>query len=175
MRIVIHATFAVSNVLVFKSRVTGIPIPPEGADQQTLDAFAIPAWKISLITSILSAGTFFGAIMAGDLADFFGRRVTIVTGCIVFIIGCVLQVAYSSGLGLIVAGRLISGFGVGFVSAIIILYMSEIAPRKVRGAIVSGYQFVSALFVLCRTMLILRPLLLVSCSLLASSTVLRTD
>lgn len=29
----------------------------------------------------------------------------------------------------------------GFVSAIIILYMSEIAPRKVRGAIVSGYQF----------------------------------
>lgn len=39
------------------------------------------------------------------------------------------------------AGRLIAGFGVGFVSAIIILYMSEIAPRKVRGAIVSGYQF----------------------------------
>lgn len=29
----------------------------------------------------------------------------------------------------------------GFVSAIIILYMSEIAPRKVRGALVSGYQF----------------------------------
>jgi MFS family permease len=41
----------------------------------------------------------------------------------------------------IVAGRLISGVGVGFVSAIIILYMSEVAPRKVRGAIVSGYQF----------------------------------
>jgi sugar porter (SP) family MFS transporter len=35
----------------------------------------------------------------------------------------------------------IAGVGVGFVSAIIILYMSEIAPRKVRGAIVSGYQF----------------------------------
>ena len=31
-----------------------------------------------------------------------------------------------------------AGFGVGFVSAIIILYMSEIAPKKVRGAIVSG-------------------------------------
>jgi len=44
-------------------------------------------------------------------------------------------------LGLLVAGRLIAGFGVGFVSAIIILYMSEIAPKKVRGAIVSGYQF----------------------------------
>lgn len=57
-----------------------------------------------------------------------------------FIIGVVLQTA-SSSLGLLVAGRLVAGFGVGFVSAIIILYMSEIAPRKVRGAIVSGYQF----------------------------------
>jgi len=35
----------------------------------------------------------------------------------------------------------IAGIGIGFVSAIIILYMSEIAPKKVRGAIVSGYQF----------------------------------
>jgi sugar porter (SP) family MFS transporter len=40
-----------------------------------------------------------------------------------------------------VAGRLIAGFGVGFISAIVILYMSEIAPKKVRGAIVAGYQF----------------------------------
>ena len=52
-------------------------------------------------------------------------------------VGCILQTA-STGLGLLVAGRLIAGFGVGFVSAIIILYMSEIAPKGVRGAIVSG-------------------------------------
>jgi len=39
------------------------------------------------------------------------------------------------------AGRAIAGLGVGFVSAVIILYMSEIAPRKIRGALVSGYQF----------------------------------
>ncbi|EEH38745.1 hexose transporter 2 [Paracoccidioides lutzii Pb01] len=102
--------------------------------------FSLPSWKKSLITSILSAGTFFGAIIAGDLADFIGRRTTIVAGCGVFIVGVVLQTA-SSALGLLVAGRLIAGFGVGFVSAILILYMSEIAPKKVRGAIVSGYQF----------------------------------
>ncbi|PGH05698.1 hypothetical protein AJ79_06714 [Helicocarpus griseus UAMH5409] len=104
------------------------------------DAFTLPSWQKSLITSILSAGTFFGAIIAGDLSDFFGRRNTIVAGCAVFIVGVVLQTA-STALGLLVAGRLIAGFGVGFVSAIIILYMSEIAPKKVRGAIVSGYQF----------------------------------
>lgn len=42
---------------------------------------------------------------------------------------------------MLVAGRCVAGLGVGFVSAIIILYMAEIAPRKVRGAIVSAYQF----------------------------------
>jgi SP family sugar:H+ symporter-like MFS transporter len=62
-----------------------------------------------------------GAIIAGDLADFFGRRITIISGCMVFFVGVALQTA-TQGLGLIVAGRLIAGVGIGFVSAIIILY-----------------------------------------------------
>ncbi|KAI9281698.1 putative glucose transporter rco-3 [Umbelopsis sp. AD052] len=104
------------------------------------DATSLQSWQSSLIVSILSAGTFFGALIAGDLADWFGRRTTIIAGCVVFIIGVILQTA-SAGLGLLVAGRLIAGFGVGFVSAIIVLFMSEIAPKNIRGAIVSGYQF----------------------------------
>jgi MFS family permease len=51
-----------------------------------------------------------------------------------------LQVA-STTVALLVPGRLIAGFGIGFVSAVIILYMSEVAPKRFRGAIVSGYQF----------------------------------
>ncbi|KAF2631672.1 general substrate transporter [Macroventuria anomochaeta] len=97
-------------------------------------------WEKSLIVSILSAGTFFGALFAGSLADWIGRRATIISGCGVFSVGIVLQVA-SSTVSLLVAGRLIAGIGVGFVSAVIILYMSEVAPKSVRGAIVSGYQF----------------------------------
>jgi MFS family permease len=99
--------------------------------------FAIPSWQQSLITSILSAGTFFGAIAAGDIADWIGRRTTVIVGCGIFLVGVIMQTA-SAGLNLLVAGRLIAGIGVGFVSAIIILYMSEIAPKRVRGAIVSG-------------------------------------
>jgi sugar porter (SP) family MFS transporter len=97
-------------------------------------------WEKSLIVSILSAGTFFGALIAGSLADWLGRRATIISGCGVFSVGVVLQVA-SSTVSVLVAGRLIAGVGVGFVSAVIILYMSEVAPKAVRGAIVSGYQF----------------------------------
>lgn len=42
-----------------------------------------------------------------------------------------IQMFAASALATIVVGRLVAGFGVGFVSAIIILYMSEIAPKKV--------------------------------------------
>ena len=118
----------------FINMITGLPYDTPA------EQFVIPAWQQSLMTSILSAGTFIGAIMAGDIADYFGRRVCIISGCLIFIVGGILQTA-TTGLGLMVAGRLVAGFGVGFISAIIILYLSEIAPRKVRGAIVSGYQF----------------------------------
>ena len=102
--------------------------------------FKLPPWQQSLTTSILSAGTFFGAIIAGDIADFIGRRTTIIAGSFVFIVGCILETA-STGIAVMAVGRVICGFGVGFISAIVILYMSEIAPRKVRGALVAGYQF----------------------------------
>lgn len=65
----------------------GLPYPGPNATKAELDAFTLPAWKKSLITSILSAGTFFGAIMAGDIADWIGRRTTIIIGCVVFMIG----------------------------------------------------------------------------------------
>jgi len=104
------------------------------------DSPALTGSNLSLITSILSAGTFFGALIAGDMADIIGRKWTVVMGCAIYIIGVILQTA-SAGLGLIVAGRLIAGIGVGFESAIVILYMSEICPKKVRGALVAGYQF----------------------------------
>jgi MFS family permease len=102
--------------------------------------FKIPAWEQSLATSILSAGTFFGAIIAGDVADMIGRRITLIVGCFIFIVGCILETA-STGIAVMAVGRVICGFGVGFISAIVILYMSEIAPKKVRGALVAGYQF----------------------------------
>ncbi|KIY68494.1 MFS transporter [Cylindrobasidium torrendii FP15055 ss-10] len=119
--------------------VTGSKVFVESVMGPGVDALS--SSRNSLITSILSAGTFFGALIAGDLADWIGRRPTIIAGCFIYMAGVILQVAHSSGLGLIVSGRLIAGFGVGFVSAVIILYMSEICPRKVRGALVSGYQF----------------------------------
>ncbi|KAI8721580.1 MFS domain-containing protein [Fusarium sp. LHS14.1] len=108
-----------------------------------LDHDALRESHQSLIVSILSCGTFFGAIIAGDVADRIGRKWTVISGCIIYCLGVVIQMITGHGdpLACIVAGRLIAGIGVGFESAIVILYMSEICPRKVRGALVAGYQF----------------------------------
>lgn len=115
------------------------PYPPPGVSNKDA-GFGFSSSDNSLIVSILSAGTFFGALIAGDVADMIGRRGTVIGGCGIFIIGVILQVA-SSTIPLLVVGRLVAGFGVGFVTAIIILYMGEIAPKKIRGSIISGYQF----------------------------------
>lgn len=53
----------------FINLYTHIPIPGADASDEEKKAFALPAKDKSLITSILSAGTFFGALIAGDLAD----------------------------------------------------------------------------------------------------------
>lgn len=110
--------------------------------------FGLPSSTKSLMTSILSCGTFFGALIAGDAADFIGRRPTVIIGCAVFCIGCVLEMASTNQVALFVMGRLVSGLGVGSISATIILYMAEVAPRKFRGALVSGYQFCITLGIL---------------------------
>ena len=95
----------------------------------------------SLIVSILSVGTFFGAMLAPIPTDWLGRRWTlIISSLIVFNLGVALQTA-ATAIPLLCAGRCIAGFGVGLISATIPLYQSETTPKWIRGAIVSCYQF----------------------------------
>jgi MFS transporter, SP family, sugar:H+ symporter len=71
----------------------------------------------SLIVSILSAGTFFGALAAAPFADILGRRIGLMTAAgIVFNLGVILQTAATSR-PLFIAGRFFAGLGVGLVSA----------------------------------------------------------
>ncbi|KAH8800321.1 high-affinity glucose transporter [Xylogone sp. PMI_703] len=93
----------------------------------------------SEVVSILSAGTFFGALAAAPIADWIGRRWSLIVSSIVFIFGVILQTAATT-LPLFVAGRFFAGFGVGLVSALIPLYQSETAPKWIRGVIVGSYQ-----------------------------------
>ncbi|KAI9784782.1 MAG: Plasma membrane low glucose sensor [Geoglossum umbratile] len=93
----------------------------------------------SLIVSILSAGTFFGALTASPFGDLLGRRMGLVASSWVFIFGVILQTA-STAIPLFTAGRFFAGYGVGLVSALVPLYQSESSPKWIRGTIVGCYQ-----------------------------------
>ena len=73
------------NSPLFIEEVEG-PICPQGLDTAG-GLCKISSGNTSLIVSILSAGTFFGALAAGDLSDMIGRKWTIVLGCLIYIIG----------------------------------------------------------------------------------------
>ncbi|EDR00723.1 uncharacterized protein LACBIDRAFT_313180 [Laccaria bicolor S238N-H82] len=102
--------------------------------------FAISSSTESLVVSILSAGTFFGALMAAPTADYLGRKWGIVLSCLVFSVGVAMQTA-ATAIPLFVVGRVCAGLGVGLVSCIIPMYQSECSPKWIRGAVVSTYQW----------------------------------
>ncbi|KAJ5817302.1 hypothetical protein N7447_009535 [Penicillium robsamsonii] len=99
----------------------------------------VTASQSSMIVSLLSAGTFFGALGAAPIADKFGRRMGMIMESFVFVFGVILQTIATS-IPLFVAGRFFAGLGVGLLSATIPLYQSETAPKWIRGTVVGAYQ-----------------------------------
>ncbi|KAJ4401744.1 Plasma membrane low glucose sensor [Neurospora sp. IMI 360204] len=93
----------------------------------------------SLIVSILSAGTFVGALASPLLADRMGRRWGLIISPWIFNAGVMMQVV-SFAIPLFVAGRFFAGLGVGLLSTLVPLYQSETAPKWIRGLIVGAYQ-----------------------------------
>ncbi|KAJ5381137.1 uncharacterized protein N7496_003565 [Penicillium cataractarum] len=89
-----------------------------------------------LITSITSGGAFVGGVVAGLCADRYGRKLGIYNGCILFIIGAIIQ-ATSFSIAQMTVGRLIVGLGVGSAAMIVPLYIAEVAPAKYRGRMIS--------------------------------------
>merc|ERR1719499_2723259 len=68
-----------------------------------------------------------------------GRKVSIMVGSIVFIVGSVVQAAAWTSSQLLV-GRFVAGMSIGLLSAVIVLYQSELAPPSLRGALSTLYQ-----------------------------------
>ncbi|RLV95924.1 High-affinity glucose transporter SNF3 [Spathaspora sp. JA1] len=98
------------------------------------------ASESSLIVSILSAGTFIGALTAPLLSDRIGRKWTLIlSSLVVFNFGVLLQ-TIATAIPLLVTGRLFAGLGVGLISAVVPLYIAETTPKWIRGAIISCYQ-----------------------------------
>lgn len=101
--------------------------------------FAVGDTAKQIITSWVTLGALFSALVAGTLADKFGRKPMLITAGILFSAGALVQ-GFAPGVPVLTAGRVITGFGIGFASTIAPLYAAEMAPQQIRGRIVSTYQ-----------------------------------
>ncbi|CAH7689037.1 general substrate transporter [Phakopsora pachyrhizi] len=110
--------------------------------------FFLTTSQDSLVTSILSIGTFVGALLAYPIGDRYGRRIGIVLACLVFSAGVAMQ-TIAVKLPLFVAGRIFAGLGVGTASCLVPMYQSECAPKWIRGGVVACYQFAITIGLLC--------------------------
>lgn len=102
--------------------------------------FDLPTRLQEFTISVVLIGCIAGAAAAGWMADRIGRRWTLFVAGVVFFCGAIVS-ALAPNESALLFGRLVVGIGIGFSSVVAPLYISEVAPANVRGALVSLYQF----------------------------------
>ena len=110
-----------------------------GANEFIQKDFNIDDTRVEHIVSALLWGAVFGVLLSGFFSLRFGRRGTILVSALVFAVGSVLC-ALAPSPGFLIATRFFLGIAVGMASFVAPLYLSEIAPQSVRGALISMYQ-----------------------------------
>ena len=94
----------------------------------------------SNVVSLLTAGCFFGAIFAAIINERIGRRYTLMIFAVVFLVGAALQVGAQHEIGMIYGGRVVAGLGIGGMSSVTPVFVSESCPPKTRGRITGMFQ-----------------------------------
>jgi len=94
--------------------------------------FALDAWWEGFLTGSLALGCIVGCLIAGRLADRYGRKPGLMTAAIIFAISSI-GVALAQTLTWFVAMRFAAGIGVGMASMLRPMYIAEISPAAVRG------------------------------------------
>ncbi|XP_037948159.1 facilitated trehalose transporter Tret1 [Teleopsis dalmanni] len=144
------SAFAVGTCLGWTS-----PIAPKLKTDDTSDSpldHKIGLEDDAWISSIVAIGALVAPFVAGPLADKIGRKWVLLSSSLFFVIAYILMMV-ASEVWVLLLGRLIQGFGVGFVMTVQPMYVGEIATDKVRGAtgslmqlfIVSGILYVYAI------------------------------
>lgn len=97
-----------------------------------------PLWE-GFLTGSLALGCMAGCLLAGRLADRYGRRPGLMLAALIFLVSS-LGMAVSGGLPVFLIMRFCAGIGVGMASILSPLYIAEISPAAVRGRNVSINQ-----------------------------------
>lgn len=94
--------------------------------------FMLDAWWEGFLTGSLALGCIVGCLIAGNIADRYGRKPGLMIAAFIFAISS-LGIAFCSSLTMFVIMRFAAGIGVGMASLLCPMYIAEISPANVRG------------------------------------------
>jgi sugar porter (SP) family MFS transporter len=101
--------------------------------------FHLSASSSGVVVSAILVGAMIGALGSGRLSDRVGRRTTIVGAAIIFIVGAILA-AVAPSAAMLIAARVVLGLGIGAASALVPVFIAEVAPPESRGRLVAVNQ-----------------------------------
>nr|XP_023925771.1 sugar transporter ERD6-like 5 isoform X1 [Quercus suber] len=130
--VVLSTLVAVCGSFTFGSAV-GYSSPSESGIE---DELGLTVAEYSFFGSILTIGGMLGAIFSGKIADFIGRKGAMGVSEIFCIFGW-LAIVFSKDVWWLDLGRFLVGCGIGVLSYVVPVYISEITPKNVRGAFTS--------------------------------------
>jgi SP family galactose:H+ symporter-like MFS transporter len=111
-----------------------------GAQGFLKTSFHLNSTTQEIAVSSVLIGTIIGAACGGKLADWLGRKLTLIICAIIFAVGAILT-AFAGSLELFIAWRILVGIGIGAASVSAPLYASELSPPSIRGRMVFLFQF----------------------------------
>lgn len=97
---------------------------------------AITEEEKEFVVSLAQAGASIAALLAGPLQDKLGRKPVIMIADVFFTVGALIM-ALAPSVGVLMLGRFVVGVGVGMASLVVPVYLAEVSPQEVRGAVVA--------------------------------------
>ncbi|KAJ9682928.1 hypothetical protein PVL29_018784 [Vitis rotundifolia] len=111
----------------------------EELDKSTNQYCKFDSQILTLFTSSLYLAALVSSLVASYATRRFGRRVSMLVGGLIFMAGAILN-AFAVNILMLIFGRIFLGFGVGFASQSVPIYVSEMAPCRHRGALNNVFQ-----------------------------------